>query len=321
MKNSIFTAMKSNYDKNPGIRIPDIPIWTGWNQIRNEINSALDQINKTKKILIIETYTGVHDTEILTEIEKLDYTRLIINTETFKSETDIKKITQNDVTDDRIFGFMTSLDMRDLLDTQKVAIIREQIDHTDNTLIVVYGQGASLILPEYDVLAYVDMARWEIQNRMKAHQVHGLGIDDHEMEFSHQYKRGYFVDWRICDNLKQELYSKIDYVLDTNTAHKPKMIRGKNFLDALSQTALQPFRVVPYFDPGPWGGQWMKKVCDLDKEKENFAWCFDCVPEENSLKFFIGDEEFETPSINLVLTRPTQLLGEAVEARGDDCRA
>ncbi|MEA1877613.1 MAG: mannose-6-phosphate isomerase, partial [Bacteroidota bacterium] len=53
----------------------------------------------------------------------------------------------------------------------------------------------------------------------------------------------------------------------------------------------------------------------LDKEKDNFAWCFDCVPEENSLKFFIDNEEFETPSINLVLTQSTQLLGKAVEAR------
>lgn len=307
--------MNSNYDKNPGIRIQDIPIWSGWDQIINEINSALHQIEKPKKVLVLETYAGVHDTEILDAVEGLDITMLITSTKAFKTEPEIRQITQNDVTDDRIFGFMTKLKMQDFLDPHKIADIQDQIHQEKKGLVVVYGPGASVIFPEYDLLVYADMARWEIQNRMKVHQVHGLGLDDHEMEFSHQYKRGYFVDWRVCDRLKQTLYQKIDFILDTNTAQKPKMISGMDFLYALHQAANQPFRVVPYFDPGPWGGQWMKEICDLDKEKENFAWCFDCVPEENSLKFFIGDEEFETPSINLVLTQSTQLLGKAVEAR------
>ncbi|MEA1878917.1 MAG: mannose-6-phosphate isomerase, partial [Bacteroidota bacterium] len=307
--------MKSNYDKNPGILIQDISIWTGWDQIINEINSALNQIDTPKKVLILETYTGIHDEEIITAIRNLGAKKLIISNESFKKETVIRQMTQNDVTDDRIFGFMTRLRMQDFLDPQKIEIIRNQIIQIKEGLIVIYGSGSSLIFPEYDLLAYADMARWEIQNRMKTHNVHGLGVDDHEMEFSHQYKRGYFVDWRVCDRHKQKLYQKIDFVLDTNTEQKPKMIRGMDFLYALHQAANQPFRVVPYFDPGPWGGQWMKEVCDLDKEKDNFAWCFDCVPEENSLKFFIDNEEFETPSINLVLTQSTQLLGQAVEER------
>ena len=26
----------------------------------------------------------------------------------------------------------------------------------------------------------------------------------------------------------------------------------------------------------------MKDVCDLERTMPNYAWCFDCVPEENS---------------------------------------
>jgi hypothetical protein len=44
------------------------------------------------------------------------------------------------------------------------------------------------------------------------------------------------------------------------------------------------FRVVPFFDPAPWGGQWMKETFDLDKEVPNYGWCFDCVPEEKSFR-------------------------------------
>jgi mannose-6-phosphate isomerase class I len=76
--------------------------------------------------------------------------------------------------------------------------------------------------------------------------------------------------------------------------------------------------VVPYFDPGPWGGQWMKEVIDLDRDTENFAWCFNCIPEENSLYLQFGDEVFEMPSINLVFSHPARLLGDAVYARFGD---
>jgi len=59
----------------------------------------------------------------------------------------------------------------------------------------------------------------------------------------------------------------------------------------------------------------MKEVCDLPREAENYAWCFDCVPEENSLLLGFGDVRVEIPSINLVFSHPHELLGEAVHAR------
>jgi hypothetical protein len=62
----------------------------------------------------------------------------------------------------------------------------------------------------------------------------------------------------------------------------PKMIAGEVFRDALRATARRPFRVVPFFDPAPWGGQWRKHDCDLDRAAPDYGWCFDCVPEENS---------------------------------------
>jgi mannose-6-phosphate isomerase class I len=62
----------------------------------------------------------------------------------------------------------------------------------------------------------------------------------------------------------------------------------------------------------------MKEVCDLDRRAKNYGWCFDCVPEENSLLLGFGDVRFEIPSINLVFDQPQALLGEAVHARFGD---
>jgi hypothetical protein len=93
------------------------------------------------------------------------------------------------------------------------------------------------------------------------------------------------------------------------------MVTGEAIREGLKQVVEKPFRVVPYFDPGVWGGQWMKEVCDLDKNSPNFAWSFDGVPEENSLYLRYGGVKVEIPSINAVFFQPKKLLGEKVHGR------
>jgi mannose-6-phosphate isomerase class I len=93
------------------------------------------------------------------------------------------------------------------------------------------------------------------------------------------------------------------------------MISGADFRSALSAVVQRPFRVVPFFDPGPWGGHWMEEVCDLPRSSPNYAWCFDCVPEENSLLLGFEDTQVEVPAIDLVFQNPRELLGNAVYER------
>ena len=59
----------------------------------------------------------------------------------------------------------------------------------------------------------------------------------------------------------------------------------------------------------------MKEVCDLDRSVANYGWCFDCVPEENSLLLEVEGVRFELPSQDLILLRSREVLGEIVEAR------
>jgi mannose-6-phosphate isomerase class I len=60
----------------------------------------------------------------------------------------------------------------------------------------------------------------------------------------------------------------------------------------------------------------MERVCGVPvNNAPNHAWCFDCVPEENSLLLGFGEERVEIPAIDLVLAHPKELLGESVVAR------
>ncbi|MBN1132269.1 MAG: class I mannose-6-phosphate isomerase [Bacteroidales bacterium] len=312
--------MKSNFNKRPFVAVKGMEhaCREGWDQVAEEIRLYLQKRPGARKRIVVETYQGTFYEELLEKLKSIIKPGLCLDTSgMLLKESEIRRITRPDVTDDRIFGYMTRLRMTDLLDPDKLAEYRNLADGGAQTVLI-FGYGAALVVPDPDLFIYADMARWEIQLRMRAGKVDNLGIRNRDEGIEKQYKRGFFVDWRICDRLKKETFSEWDYVLDTNDPEMPKLVSAAAFRQGLEQAASQPFSVVPFFDPGPWGGQWMKDKFDLDREVENFAWCFNCIPEENSLLLGFGDTRFETPSINLVFFQSRKLLGDPVHARFGD---
>jgi len=169
-----------------------------------------------------------------------------------------------------------------------------------------------------DVLVYADLARWEAQLRFRRNQTGNLGAENLTQAASLKYKRAFFVDWRVADRWKRPLIARWDFVLDTNIPAEPKLAEGAAVRRGLHHAVTRPFRVVPFFDPAPWGGQWLKQQIALDPTTKNYGWGFDCVPEENSLLLGFGGLQFELPSIDLVFDQPRALLGERVHARFGD---
>ena len=93
------------------------------------------------------------------------------------------------------------------------------------------------------------------------------------------------------------------------------MVSGEGYRAALEEVVTRPFRMVPYFDPGVWGGDWMKNHFHLPENGKNYAWSFDGVPEENSLLLDFGGQKIQTPAQNLVMFCPRELLGDRVYDR------
>lgn len=309
--------MTSKFNSFPSVKVTgDHKCLTGWNAITNEL---LKKLNGKKNVVVIETYHGVYDDEIISKIKTGMKPFIFINAkEAMLSEEEIKELVFSDTTDDRIFGFLTRLQIEAFFNTNKIKELQNRIDSIDEGLIVIYGIGASLISENPTLLVYADMARWEIQLRFRRNEISNMGITNTNEDFTRQYKQAFFVDWRVLDRLKKRLFEEIDYLLDTNKKNNPKMITGNALLDGLKQTVKQPFSVVPFFDPGPWGGQWMKEFCNLDKSVENYAWCFNSVPEENSLLLEFDGEIVEIPSVDLVFYQPEKLLGKMVHGRFGD---
>ena len=307
-------GQKSNYDKYPVVQVPgyEKACVEGW-------DAVMGKLGTTKGVLLFECYQGVHDEEVIKAIRKaFPDAPLFLSRDAMKPQEKLQDILGDDITDDEIFGYLTRHTIDVYFDKEKVLEMRLAVNDSKAPLTVIYGVGASYIFQEKAVLVYLDMARWEIQMRFRRNEVSNVGFSNRESRPGLQYKQAFFVDWRVLDRWKKSIWKRMDYILDTNVAGAPKMIPSKAFFAGLKEAANRPFRVVPYFDPGVWGGQWIKEVCDLDPSKPNYAWAFDCVPEENSLYLGFGDTHIEIPSIDLVFTHPVELLGPNVYGRFGD---
>ena len=300
---------KVNYDRFHSTKITGT-ILQGW----DAVHTLLVECFKVKKVVAVDFYAGVREEEVAGELELLSPTLFINTRNLMKPQDEIKAMTERFMTDDVLFGYVTNLTLNDYFDAEKLEQARKQVADATGRVIIV-GSGAAMVAPAEATVVYVDMARWEIQQRFRVHEVKALGVDNREDAVSLQYKRGYFNDWRILDRYKESLFGRVDFWLDTHIANEPRLIDKETFFKGIEETVKTPFRVVPFFDPAPWGGQWMKEVCGLNPEKENYGWCFDCVPEENSLYFEVNGVRFELPSVDLVLLKSRELLGEPVEAR------
>lgn len=306
-------ARRSNYDKFPFVTVgPGEECSAGWQAIASRLNPYLKQHHA----LCVECYPGVLVSELQKSLRPHLPTATFFRSEDcLKTPEELRSMMDPLLGTDRVFGRMNGLLLEEYFDHEKLEQMRLEVERAaQNGQVVALGVGSSLVAPR-STLVYADMARWEIQLRWRRGEIGNLGLDNAAEDFATKYKCGFFAEWRAADRMKKGLLGKIDFLLDTNAPQAPKLISGEAFRGALNAVPKRPFRVVPYFDPGPWGGHWMEEVCDLPRDVPNHAWCFDCVPEENSLLLGFGEHRVEVPSIDLVFWQPRALLGDSVHAR------
>jgi mannose-6-phosphate isomerase class I len=301
------------YDRAPAIELSEEHrVWADsevWAELRRTMTTV------DRPIVAIDAYPGV-DTDELRRILRSEFPEAALHDVEVRAalpEDEFDKLIEHNLTEDRVFGVMSHHVLADFYDPDRLQALADEIEASDAPAIV-FGWGATIVPTVFSTVVLADLARWEIQQRQRAGAPnwHARNEDDDALR---KVKRGYFVDWRVADRHKRALFGNIDYVLDTNrSVAEARLITAHTFRTAMSKASSQPFRVVPFFDPGVWGGQWMKNVLGLEGE-ENYAWCFDCVPEENSLLVRVGDRVVELPALDLVFLHPRRLLGDKTFAR------
>jgi len=302
-----------NYGKFPAVKVNGVnSAYQGWQPVAEQIIKKLSA--RENAIVVIDCYPGVSLSAIKSA---LGATAVFRNASWFDADScfmqgaELEARLADTLTDDRVFGVMSCAKLADYLLPGASEKMKNSVAATKG-LRVVMGTGAALLV-EGDVLIYADYPRWQRQLDWRAGSSNWQAENPDE-DILRKYKRGFFWEWRVADRHKRELFTRFDFYLDV-LAQPAAMIDNAAFHAGLDACLKTPFRLNPFFDPGVWGGKWMEEVCDLPPGEKNYAWCFDGVPEENSLTLKFAATAITMPAINLVLARPEALLGQRNYAR------
>ena len=300
------------FDKHPAVVISqtDSDCALGWSEILDHLWT-----HGAARSIAIECYPGVSVETLRREIVRpLGPARVLETAEAMLSAATLEEKFAGMLGDDPVFGYMRPIAMEEFFDPARVESARRSAENTHGRVIAI-GTGATILLPNPDLLIYVDVARWEIQQRQRRGEAPSLGLANASASPSQLYKRAFFLDWRAADRRRHEIYPNVDFWIDGNVPERPVMLSGEKMRAALATVTRRPFSLIPFFDPGPWGGQWMRRHFDLPEGPPNYAWCFNCVPEENSLALKFGSRVFEMPALTLVHECPEPLLGDEIVPR------
>ena len=260
--------------------------------------------NKNKPMAIaIDGYVGNDWLAIIEQIGKelteRGLSASFINIENaLKKQDEIDKMLQLYLTDDPVFGRIYKKKLVNFFDKSKLASLITELSKLKKTknsapknFVICYGTGAALssLRKMYDSIFYFDLTRQEVLKRSK----YWMQMAGKTQSISP--KKLYYVDFQVNDRHRNRLLEKADFYIDGNRSDAPKLISSGILRNVTRALASSPFRLKPMYEPGPWGGQWLKKIRNLPDDWINCAWSFEVIAQEMSLLVSVQGEILDLP--------------------------
>jgi predicted NBD/HSP70 family sugar kinase/mannose-6-phosphate isomerase class I len=147
---------------------------------------------------------------------------------------------------------------------------------------ILAGVGAGLSGWEGKVV-YFDLPKNELQYRMRAGSATNLGTVG-TGPFTEMYKRCYFVDWVVLNRHRRTIGDEIVVVVDGQHEEEPNWALLDSVVRGMRSMTRNLIRARPWFEPGVWGGQWLKQhIPGLSRKEVNYAWSFELIAPENGI--------------------------------------
>src|SRR5690606_2047618 len=128
-----------------------------------ELQNRIYQKKSDPCVIIIECYHGVIAEQLVAELKQhIAGTIHFMPVHTAMLDPEqVEQLVYPYVTDDPVFGRITSLDLEKFFHPQRLEQLRQEVKNRSG-ITCIYGTGASLAYDTPQVLLYADMPRWEI---------------------------------------------------------------------------------------------------------------------------------------------------------------
>lgn len=306
------SSAEGKYDIYPSFRLGDEQISEGF--------ASLAEIISKNSIITVDGYGGVffdHFRERLDEqLKGLGLKTSWANmSDFFKPSGLIAEMTAPFTGgDDPLFGTRSTLDIEDFFDLPG---LKKLCPDPAADINLVIGPGA-VLAGWKGLLLYIDLPKNEIQFRSRAGTVTNLGASD-TADPKQMYKRFYFVDWPVLNKHKSRIGPQTDIIIDAQRPEQPVWMKGELLRQSLSVMSHSPFRVRPWFEPGVWGGSWIKKHIEgLNSNVPNYAWSFELIVPENGLLFESSGCLLEISFDHIMFQEGEAVLGDCSERFGTE---
>jgi len=303
---------EGEYDIYPFFKTDDNQIFTGFDSIASAIRHS--------GTVIIDGYIGVFFdifTEKLGEIFSRSGTGInwIRTTDFLKSEKAVLGMTAPfSGGDDALFGKRCDLGLEDFFELDRFRAA--QPDNSADISIII-GPGAFLSCRE-GLKLYIDLPKNELQYRARAGEAKNLGLTG-SLDPGAIYKRFYFIDWPVLNSHKQKFLPDIDIFIDGQHPEDPVWMKGAVLRNSLVLMSHNLFRARPWFEPGPWGGSWIKDhIGGLNKDVPNYAWSFELITPENGLLIGSSGKLLEVSFDSLMFLNGREVLGDCYDRFGSE---
>lgn len=174
---------------------------------------------------------------------------------------------------------------------------------------IVFGPGSALV--GHDLLWYADLPKRDALAAVRRGEAPNVGAPPGR---AGSEQRLLFVDWPVLDRHKQELTGRIDRYLDLSDADAPRSLDGETLRRSLRELAGRPFRTRPTYLPGPWGGQWLRRVLGIRTDAPNLAWSYELITPESGI--LLGYTEPAEVGFELLMAEQGErVLGPALAER------
>jgi mannose-6-phosphate isomerase class I len=174
---------------------------------------------------------------------------------------------------------------------------------------LVFGPGSGLV--DHDVLWYADLPKRLALEAVQHGRAGNVGQAPGEPGSE---QRLFFVDWPMLDRHKQELARRLDRYIDLSDPDAPRSLEGEALRRSLAVLAVRPFRTRPTFLPGPWGGQWLRRVLGVGTDATNLAWSYELITPESGI--LLGDSEPAEVGFELLMSEHAPRVLGAEVAQG-----